>query len=108
MTRKEFLKKFGAMSATAFATSAILGACAGGEKGTEADCSRYNASLTDQDLETRKNLGYVEKSPKPDQNCSNCRFWQPDKFEGACGGCQLFANGAVNPEGYCKSWVTKG
>lgn len=74
---------------------------------SQADCSEYNQALTEADLEMRKSLEYVAESPKEDQFCNNCRFWQPDDFEGACGGCQLFAKGAVNPQGWCRSWVAK-
>ena len=70
-----------------------------------ADCSKLNAGLTDQDKTVRDAVGYMDQSTEADKNCTNCRFWQPDKFDGPCGGCQLFANGAVNPAGYCKSWA---
>ena len=39
--------------------------------------------------------------------CKNCRFFQPDKFEGSCAGCMLFVNGGVEPGGYCKSWAAQ-
>ena len=64
-----------------------------------------NANLTEQDMATRNALAYVDQSEDPEKNCSNCRFFQPEKFAGACGGCQLFPNGGVNPNGNCKSWA---
>lgn len=77
------------------------------EQAAEVDCSEYNQNLTEADMQTRQALQYVDDSPKPDQVCANCRFWQPDKFDGACGGCQLIPNGAVDPQGWCASWVTQ-
>jgi len=77
------------------------------EQAPEVDCSEYNQNLTEADMQTRQALQYVDKSEKPDQVCNNCRFWQPDKFDGACGGCQLIPNGAVDPQGWCASWVTQ-
>lgn len=75
------------------------------EETADVDCSQFNANLTEQDKATRKAVMYVDKSEDPNKVCTNCRFWQPDKFSGDCGGCQLFANGAVNPNGYCGSWA---
>lgn len=73
----------------------------------EVDCSKYNENLSEAAQELRNNLGYVSKSPKPQQHCQNCQFWQPDKYPDACGGCQLFPDGAVNPAGWCQSWSPK-
>ncbi|MFP4507159.1 MAG: high-potential iron-sulfur protein [Cyclobacteriaceae bacterium] len=133
MDRKSFLRKVGMLSITAISGSALLNACGGStdqnlenrgapeeneaepfgetaeplqEEAQEVDCSEYNQDLTEADLQTREALKYVDESPKPEQQCSNCRFWQPDKFEGACGGCQLF-KGAVDPQGWCQSWVVQ-
>ncbi len=135
MDRKSFIKRAGVLGLTAVSGSALLSACGGTtsensatamQKNTtpapteespvaeapvqsqgEVDCSEYNKELTEADLNMRQSLEYVEKSPKEDQLCNNCRFWLPDKFEGDCGGCQLLANGAVNPNGWCRSWVTQ-
>jgi hypothetical protein len=135
MDRKSFLRRAGMLSITAVSGSALLSACGGGgtanqelenrgvpeeneaeplnevaeplqEEAQAVDCSEYNQDLTEADLQTRQALNYVDESAKPDQQCSNCRFWQPDKFEGACGGCQLF-KGAVDPQGWCASWVAQ-
>lgn len=73
----------------------------------EADCSSYNESLTEADISARANLGYIGESEKKGQNCTNCQYFVPDKFDGPCGGCQLFVNGAVNPQGWCKTWLKK-
>lgn len=135
MNRKSFIKKAGVLSLTAVSGAALLASCGGSssesdnstvENATDpapssespaveapsqtqasVDCSEYNQELTEADLNMRQNLEYVEESPKEDQLCNNCRFWLPDKFEGSCGGCQLLANGAVNPQGWCRSWVTQ-
>jgi hypothetical protein len=128
--RRTFLTKAGILSLTAFSGVALLQACGGSpeeassdspspkpapapapaasEAATEAataDCDQYNSDLAESDLSVRESVGYVAESPEADKICKNCRFYQPDKFEGACGGCQLFVNGAVAPGGYCKSWA---
>ena len=130
LSRKEFLKKAGIFGLTAVAGTTLLAACGGGDTGAgdsgsgaqapppppppqpmpnaAADpCESYNADLDDNDLSTRNSLKYVAVSEKDGENCLNCQFYQPDKFEGSCGGCQLFANGAVAEAGYCISWTAK-
>jgi len=137
MNRKAFIKKAGLLGITSFAGSTLLSSCGGGsetassgmenqgppqensaEPMTEAvppqqaeaqsvDCSEYNQNLTEADMNTRKALNYVKQTEIPEQNCKNCRFWQAEKFDGPCGGCQLISNGAVNPQGWCASWVAQ-
>ncbi|MCE2496399.1 MAG: high-potential iron-sulfur protein [Flavobacteriales bacterium] len=127
LSRKEFLKRAGIFGLSAVAGTTLLAACGGGgaeSSGSEesttpppkpqpkpesmsADCSEYNKDLSEADLSTRESLQYVAMSEKEGENCMNCQFYQPDKFEGNCGGCQLFANGAVSPKGYCISWSAK-
>ena len=124
--RRTFLAKAGLLSLTAFSGAALLQACGGGATEEAAssspkpapapapaaatpssatNCDELNANLTESDLSVRESIGYVAESPEADKICKNCRFYQPDKFEGSCGGCQLFVNGAVSPAGYCKSWA---
>lgn len=131
LSRKEFLKRAGIFGLTAVAGTSLLAACGGGggaesDAGSSSeptpapqpkpkpkpeamsdDCSEYNKDLSEADLSTRESLQYVAESEKEGENCLNCQFYQPEKFEGNCGGCQLFANGAVSPKGYCISWSAK-
>jgi len=136
MNRKSFIKKAGFWSLGAMSGSVLLSGCGGStnndsgeptnaedadrlspaEESTienapnaqaEVDCSEYNQDLTEADINMRQSLEYVPETPNEEQRCSNCRFWQPEKFEGECGGCQLLAKGAVNPNGWCRSWVTQ-
>ena len=103
----------------------LLAACGGGEDDAEvpgaetidespdasavagnvqaSECEGYDA-LTEQDLQTRQTLGYVDNSPDPAKLCSNCQFYNQPEGDSPCGGCQLF-QGPVAPEGYCNSWV---
>ena len=88
-------------------TGAVLGlgpafAACGGPV-TADSCAGYDA-LTEGDLQMRAALQYVDASPRPDQLCSNCRFYQALAGGSDCGGCQLFA-GPVAPGGYCTGWV---
>jgi len=131
MNRKSFIQKAGTLSLITISGSTLLTSCGGGtqESGTElentgtpteeppveeaapaqadVDCSEYNQDLTQADMNTRQALNYVEQTEIPEQNCKNCRFWQEEKFDGPCGGCQLISNGAVNPQGWCQSWVAQ-
>jgi hypothetical protein len=125
--RRQFIAKFGILSLSALSATTLLQACANGEAPAETksspspkpapaaaeevveniDCSTYNENLSPTDLKTRESLGYIEQSEKADQNCSNCRFYNPAKFKGDCGACQLFANGAVASGAWCKTWAVK-
>lgn len=121
--RRSFLSKAGVLGLAALSGTALLQACSGGvtekdetspaptpaaaaEKDLQStNCEDHNKNLSDADLEVRRSIGYSEISEQGDQNCSNCRFYLADKFEGDCGACQLFVNGSVNPNGWCKSWA---
>lgn len=126
LSRKDFIKRAGILGFSAVAAASFLASCGGSEPESsnsggatpppppapkpkpsavdEAECTSLNKDLTEADLSTRNSLKYVAKSEKQDQNCTNCQFYQPDKFDGSCGGCQLFVNGAVHPNGWCLSW----
>ncbi len=56
------------------------------------------------EIEKRKKLAYVNKSPIPDSTCSNCALYMPPAEGKACGGCLLF-KGPVRAEGYCAYWA---
>lgn len=57
-----------------------------------------------EDIEKRKKLAYVNKTPIPDSRCSNCTLYLPPVKDKPCGGCMLF-KGPVRPEGYCAYWA---
>lgn len=56
------------------------------------------------ELEKRKKLAYVPKSPIPDNTCSSCALYLPPAAGKACGGCALF-KGPVRPGGSCAYWA---
>ncbi|GAA4439979.1 high-potential iron-sulfur protein [Ravibacter arvi] len=56
------------------------------------------------ELEKRKALGYVEKSPIPENLCENCKLFVPGQADANCGGCQLF-KGPVFKDAYCTYWA---
>ena len=64
------------------------------------------SSVSKQDMETRRKLGYVKESPIPDNQCQNCNLYLPPKGGQACGGCMLF-KGPVFPASYCTYWAPK-
>ena len=121
--RREFLFKASLLSLSAFNGAALLQSCnsaspepqssspspapapAAAEEAIADDCGALNANLNATDKEVRKSVSYLGNSPVSDQDCTNCRFFQADKFEGSCGGCQLFVNGTVSPGAWCKSWA---
>ncbi|KPP95250.1 MAG: high potential FeS protein [Bacteroidetes bacterium HLUCCA01] len=112
LNRKEFLKKFSLMGVAAVGASTLITACGGGGEQTEtaqapaasaADPCTDVSGLTENDLQMRANVNYVEQTEIPEQRCDNCQLYkQPEN--GGCGGCLLFA-GPVTAAGWCSSWV---
>jgi hypothetical protein len=60
--------------------------------------------ISAEEVEKRKKLAYVNKTPIPDSNCSNCALYLPPVKDKPCGGCMLF-KGPVRAEGYCAYWA---
>lgn len=60
--------------------------------------------LTAQDQQTRQSLAYSDQSPRSDQSCRNCRFYQKPTTDVSCGGCQIL-RGAVAAGGHCNAWI---
>jgi hypothetical protein len=56
------------------------------------------------DIEKRKQLAYVTKSPVPDKHCGNCALYLKPKPDTTCGNCALF-KGPVRAEGACAYWA---
>ncbi|HEX5658833.1 MAG TPA: hypothetical protein VFX59_16655 [Polyangiales bacterium] len=87
------------------ALTPLLGLAACGKK-TEPDACSDLTGLTDGEKTARAALQYVDKSPKPDQRCDLCNYYQPKSDPAACGGCQL-VKGPIHPKGYCTAFAAK-
>ena len=117
ISRRSFLQRMSLLGAVSIGAGSLLSACGGGSEtdtgdtdtgdtDVTADFSCTDTSgLTEQELATRENLGYVDESPDPEKLCSNCEFFLP-AGENECGGCTLI-KGPIHPDGYCNSWVAK-
>jgi hypothetical protein len=62
------------------------------------------SGVSADEIEKRKKLAYVTKTPIPDSHCSNCTLYLPPAKDKPCGGCLLF-KGPVRPDGYCAYWA---
>ncbi|TLV00679.1 high-potential iron-sulfur protein [Dyadobacter luticola] len=109
--RREFLTKSFHLT-TGVATTFWLASC-GGAKTEEKEASKDEApkdpcndfsKVSENDLNARKKLGYVNQSPIPESKCGNCQLWLPPKKGVECGNCQLF-KGPVMTTGYCTYWA---
>ncbi|MFV0606785.1 MAG: hypothetical protein ACK5NK_13190 [Niabella sp.] len=56
--------------------------------------------LSTEEIEKRKNLGYVEQSPSPDMKCEICKLYLPPSKDAKCGSCSLF-KGFVDKNASC-------
>ena len=129
LNRRDFFKRAAVIGASIAGAGTLLAACkqdggggakggedektaadekkGGGDKGGDGEFSCTDTSgLTEAEKKTRKSLKYVDKSPKPDKNCLNCKLYTEPKGDSNCGGCTVLA-GPVHPKGYCISWQAK-
>lgn len=51
-------------------------------------------------------LNYVHESPKPAQNCANCRLYTGAAGQ-AWGPCTIFPGKQVAAAGWCSAWVAR-
>ena len=109
LDRRAFFKRAAAIGAAATGASAFLAACknegSGGGGGAQpaakkkVDCSDLSA-LTEQQKKQREALKYVDKSPKPEQNCANCKLYEKKE---PCNGCSVVP-GPIAAKGWCSAW----
>lgn len=64
------------------------------------------SGLTDKQKQTRKALGYVDKSTARGKQCDNCQFFVAAEAEGQCGTCKVVP-GPIHPKGYCTAWAAR-
>ena len=124
LNRRDFFRRAAVVGASVAGAGMLLSACEkggdakgggkadksgadkkakGGDKGGGELTCTDTSGLTDAEKKTRESLKYVDKSPKPDKNCLNCKLYTQPKEEGGCGGCTVVA-GPIHPKGYCISW----
>jgi hypothetical protein len=88
-----------------------LSACgSGGSSGSSAASAKACAdpsALSDSEINIRASLGYVEKSPNPQQVCAGCAFFHAGAQSSDCGTCDMMSGGPVNAQGHCNSWNAK-
>lgn len=65
------------------------------------------SNLTDEQIQTRKSLQYVDDSPHAEKRCNNCKFFEPPAAGKQCGGCQVVP-GPIHPQGYSTAWASAG
>ena len=119
-SRRKFINKILGTGSLIFGGALFLNSCntndSSGEKsedksedkkqGTSDDPCNDLSGVSDGELKKRQSLGYVTKSPDPENYCGNCALFIPPAKEGDCGGCLLF-KGPVHAEGHCVQWAAK-
>jgi hypothetical protein len=103
LTRRDFLLRASALGVASVGAGSVLAACGGKEQA--AGCNDLTG-LTDQEIQMRTQLQYVEVSTLPDKLCDNCQLWVVPAAGAACGGCQLI-KGPIAPAGHCVSWAAR-
>ena len=102
ITRRTLLRRSLTLSVGVAAAAVLGAACKGTPK--ELVCTD-TVGLPPVDIQTRKALEYVDKSPDPQKACASCAQYVGAPV-GSCAGCKMF-KGPVNPKGYCKAWASK-
>jgi hypothetical protein len=123
LSRKEFLKRLGALGLGVFGATSLLNACGGGDKpaaekpmaepktaepqmsAAEDPCGDLSG-LTEAEINMRSQFKYVAQTPEAGKNCSNCALYIAPAEGAECGGCQII-KGPINPNGWCMQWVQK-
>jgi FtsP/CotA-like multicopper oxidase with cupredoxin domain len=114
-SRRDFLQRASALGVAAVGGSSLLAACGGNEQTTpeapatssdaaaEGGCSDLTG-LTEQEIQMRNALQYVDETDIPDKRCDNCQLYIPPEGGAACGACKIL-KGPVAPAGHCTSWA---
>ncbi|MFW6052052.1 MAG: high-potential iron-sulfur protein [Myxococcota bacterium] len=102
ITRRQLMRGTLGVGAAVASSGVLLAACDDGEEEAELDCTSTEG-LEAQQIQTRQTLEYTDDTPKPDQDCANCRFFE-SKGETTCGTCTIVP-GPIHPKGWCKSWA---
>lgn len=102
MTRRDVLRRSLSLAVIAVGAPA-LGACKSTPKEIHCDDT---TGMAPGDIETRKALAYVDRSPDPNKQCQNCAQFIAPPNATTCGGCKV-VKGPIHPNGYCKSWAAK-
>ncbi len=112
-SRRKFINKCLTTSGLVLGGAFILNSCNTNQPGEEPAAKKENnaedscndlSGVSEGELKKRESLGYVTKSPNPDNECGNCSLFIPPKKEMVCGGCLLF-KGPVYKEGHCVQWA---
>lgn len=72
-----------------------------------ADFCNDLSELSDSELATREQLGYVAASVFEERTCANCQLFVKADQSLTCGSC-LAMKGPVEQQGYCSVWAPLG
>ncbi|HRE51626.1 MAG TPA: hypothetical protein PK339_09400 [Flavitalea sp.] len=114
-SRRRFISQYTTRCAALMGTMFLLYGCGDDEKPAAKEentdkpatdrCNDFTG-VSEEELDKRKRMAYVDKSQIPDNSCGNCGLYIPWEDQTACGGCLLF-KGPVREEGHCIQWVAK-
>jgi hypothetical protein len=102
ISRKDFLKKLPLLGIAVFSGGILLQKCSNSK--TDEDLCSDVSKLTQDEIQTRQEFGYVAKSPYPEKLCDNCELWIKPEEGKFCGGCEIM-EGPIHPKGYCTAWA---
>ncbi|MEK6479002.1 high-potential iron-sulfur protein [Catalinimonas sp. 4WD22] len=109
-SRRTFIRQHIGLATTFISWGLILQNCTSKKSETEQNREITSANpcqelseVSEEEIQKRENLGYVNESPIEENQCNNCNLYLPPGDK-KCGGCMLF-KGPVEAEGYCTYWA---
>jgi hypothetical protein len=85
---------------------AALAALAVGCAKKEPESCDSTMGLTQEEIKTRKSLGYADRSKDPAKHCIECEQYLPPPEKDECGTCKVM-KGPVHTQGSCNVFTPK-
>lgn len=89
---------------TIFGFGGFIYRCRSPKKDSTTDPCEDFSGLSQTDLSTRQQLGYIDQSSFSDRNCMNCNLYIKSDETLPCGNC-LVIKGPIEDSGYCSVWA---
>jgi len=102
-TRRKFVRA-GLILVSIFGFGGFFYSCRSPKKGSATDPCKDLSTLSETDLSTRQQLGYIDQSSFSDRNCMNCNLYLKSDETLPCGSC-LVIKGPIDDSGYCTVWA---
>jgi len=102
--RRAFTRNVLVASCAFLPFTGIFTQCKSPKKEQATDPCQDLSGLTETELATRDQMGYINQSSFSERNCMNCKLYVKTDSSLTCGNC-LVVKGPVEDSGYCTVWA---